>query len=54
MAIDVQKLSVQINYILSEHSECQSKCLGQRKLDLEQHQNYVANIIAYFALGMEN
>ncbi len=54
MSIDVQKLSMQINYILAEHSECQNKCLGERKLDLGQHRNHVAQIIAYFALGMEN
>ena len=54
MSIDVQHLSLQIEYILAEHYSCNEKCLGERKLDLDQHRHYLANIISYYALGMSN
>ena len=53
MAIDIQRLSLQIEYILAEHADCNEKCLGDRKLDLDQHRHYLSQIIAYYALGMD-
>ena len=54
MTIDVQKLGLQIEYILAEHASCHEKCLSDRKLDLDQHRHYLANLIAYYALGMDS
>ena len=51
MAISLSRIIYQTKIILREHSECDRKCLGDRQLDLEQHTNYVAQIIAYYALG---
>ena len=53
MVIDVERLSLQVGYILAEHYGCNQKCLGDRKLDLDQHREYLSNLIAYYALGMD-
>ncbi len=54
MTIDVQKLSLQIDYILAEHWSCDQKCLGDRKIDMDQHRDFISYIIAYYALGMSH
>jgi hypothetical protein len=51
MAISVSRIIYQTEIILREHAFCEQKCLGERKLDLEQHTKYVAHLIAYYALG---
>ena len=51
MAVSLSRLIAQNKIILREHSNCEMRCLGGRILDLEQHTNYVAHILAYYALG---
>jgi hypothetical protein len=51
MSISVSRVIYQTKIILTEHQECDRRCLGERQLDLEQHTNHVAQIISYYALG---
>ena len=51
MSISVSKLIYQTKIILMEHGQCDRRCLGERQLDPEQHDNHVASIISYYALG---
>ena len=51
MPISVSRIIYQTKIILMEHAECDRRCLGERQLDLEQHNNHVANIISYYVLG---
>ena len=51
MPISVSRIMYQTKIILMEHAECDRRCLGDRQLDLDQHTNYVSQIIAYYALG---
>jgi hypothetical protein len=50
MAISLSRIIEQTKIIMQEHSECDRKCLGDRQLDLQQHTNHVAQIIAYYTL----
>jgi hypothetical protein len=51
MSVSVSRIIYQTKIILMEHSECDRRCLGEKKLDLEQHTNHIAQIIAYYTLG---
>jgi hypothetical protein len=52
--VDIKQAIQQTYIINAEHENCERRCLGDRQLDIEQHSNYVAHIIAYYMLGLSN
>jgi len=58
VAVDISRISKLAEIVIAEHTYCDRRCLNDnqlegRQMDIDHHTKYVAQIIGYFALGLD-